>query len=112
VNVASNKLVAIGYTHIKTCLGTKIDENSYRNLFFTDINATDDIFTDIMIIIHAEVLSVNVMSVIIMSEKVFNLRFAHASHHHLILKLYSGTTERVATPRQEESLLRRSSVCS
>ena len=47
---------------------TKINGNNYRTLLFTDLNATDIIFTDI--IIHAKDFSVKVMSVIIMTDKV------------------------------------------
>ena len=42
--------------------------NIFRTLSFTDINFTDFIFTDI--IIHAKAYSVQVMSVIIMSDNV------------------------------------------
>ena len=49
-------------------LHTKINENNHRTLSFTDLNATYIIITDI--IIHAKVFSVNVMSVIIVTDKV------------------------------------------
>ena len=44
-------------------------------LLFTDLNATDIIFTDI--IIYANVFSVKVMSVIIVFDKVCNVRSSH-----------------------------------
>ena len=47
---------------------TKINENYYRILLFTDLNTTDIIFTDI--VIHAKVFSVKVMSVIILTDNV------------------------------------------
>jgi hypothetical protein len=44
--------VVIDYTHIYINFGiqhTKIDGNSYRNLLFMDINASENYFTDIII---------------------------------------------------------------
>ena len=48
----------------------KMNGNNYRTLLFTDLNATDiiNIITDIFI--DAKVFSVNIMSVIIMTDKV------------------------------------------
>ena len=46
----------------------RINVMFFRTLLFTDINFTDFIFTDI--IIHAKASSVQVMSVIIMSDNV------------------------------------------
>ena len=56
------------YLHTFRDQKTKINEVNYWTLLFKDFNATDNIFTDM--IIHTKFLSVKVMSVIIMSDKV------------------------------------------
>ena len=62
---------AVILRQLSTNLRSLMPEKSLLKLtnFFTDINFTDFIFTDI--IIHAKASSVQVMSVIIMSDNVF-----------------------------------------